>query len=83
MDPRGPSLLCVVLVSVDNVPCDDTVAVRGALGVVCFVALGVAVELVLVQDMGVARRALTCSNWFFRFVKVARRSSRRELSALS
>ena len=83
MDPRGPSLLCVVLVSVDKAPCDATVAVPETLGVVRFVTLGVAVELVFVQDMGVASRAFTCSNWFFRFVKVWRRSSRRALSAFS
>ena len=54
-----------------------------AFGVVCFVTQGDVVELVFVQDMGVANRTLTWSNWFFRVVKVASRSSSRALSAFS
>ena len=82
MDPRGPSLLSVVLVSVDKAPCVTGVT-PGKLVVDCLVVAGVVVELVFVQDMGVPSRALTCSNWFFRLVRVVRRSSRRELSAFS
>ena len=83
MDPLGPSLLGVVLVSVDKEPCEATLTPLGVLKADCLVLTGVDVELVFVQDMGVASRALTCNNWFFRFVRVVRRSSRRELSAFS
>lgn len=83
MVPRGPSRLWVVFVSVDSDPCDAAVAALEEVGVDWLTTLGVTVRFVLVQDMGVASRALTCSNWFFRFVKEARRSSRRVLSAFS
>lgn len=80
---RGPSLLGVVLVSAVKVSCVETAAVLAEFGVVCFVALGDAVELVFVHDMGVASRALTWSNWFFLVVNETSRSSRRALSAFS
>lgn len=80
---RGPSLLGVVLVSAVKVSCVETAAVLAEFGVVCLVALGDAVELVFVHDMGVASRALTWSNWFFRVVNETSRSSRRALSAFS
>ena len=80
---RAPSLLGVVLVSAVKLSCVETAAVLAEFEVVCFVALGDAVELVFVHDIGVASRALTWSNWFFRVVNETSRSSRRALSALS